>query len=98
MADTRSRYATTTPAMIKSQSGPRPPMFPKSAPVMAQLSEGYWETGRVLDHEIVTAPDGRRRYRYTVAFISSRVFTFDEDELGRPGDIIDRPMLGQGTR
>lgn len=23
---------------------------------MAQLSEGYWETGRVLDHEIVTAP------------------------------------------
>ncbi|KAG8984851.1 hypothetical protein FRB90_005082, partial [Tulasnella sp. 427] len=53
MANTRSRYATTAATM---QNGPRPPMFPKSASVMAQLSEGYWETGRVLDHEIVTYP------------------------------------------
>lgn len=37
-------------------------------------------------------------YRYTVAFINSRVFTFDEDELGRPQDVVDGRLAGQEQR
>lgn len=50
-------------------------------PVEPSLIISYWQ-------------DGRTGWRYTVAFISSRVFTFDEDELGRPEDVVDRRLSG----
>ncbi|KAG8900126.1 hypothetical protein FRB99_006222 [Tulasnella sp. 403] len=75
-----------------------PPLYSRWATVMAQVSEGYWEMGRVLSHQVVKCPDGRMGYRYEVAFISSRVYTFYEDELGRPEEVVDRRLAGQDSR
>ncbi|KAG8934880.1 hypothetical protein FRC03_008338 [Tulasnella sp. 419] len=72
------------------------PIFPKRAAVMAQIENGYWETGRVCSIEVIAYQDGTTGYRYFVSFIGDRMYSFVEEELGTPGDVIDRRVPGQG--
>ncbi|KAG9013929.1 hypothetical protein FRB94_004308 [Tulasnella sp. JGI-2019a] len=90
--------ASRTSSPSKGKSPLQSPLFQKFATVMGQVSEGFWEIGRVLDSEWVIFQDGTQGWMYEVVFVHGRVYKFYEDELGRPEDVVDRRLSGQESR